>query len=124
VDVAAHLAQHNDFAGGDIGCDLAIAADGDAVARKVDGAFDLAVDVERLRSRDLALDDEGLADGGLLAGLGTGQRRASGRSRGAGSKADGVEAGGAGRAGSGVEGEVGPVWFGFHMIRLFPFLVA
>jgi hypothetical protein len=40
------------------------------------------------------------------------------------SKLVGVDAGGAERAGSGVEGEVGPVWFGFHMIRLFPFLNA
>lgn len=36
----------------------------------------------------------------------------------------GVEAGGAGRAGSGVEGELGPAWFGFHMIRLIPFLIS
>jgi hypothetical protein len=42
----------------------------------------------------------------------------------AGSKAAGAEAGGVGRAGSGVDGEFGPAWFGFHMIRLFPFLVA
>jgi len=41
-----------------------------------------------------------------------------------GSKVVGVEAGEAGRAGSGVEGEVGPVWFGFHIIRLFPFLIC
>ena len=40
------------------------------------------------------------------------------------SKLEGVEAGGAGRAGSGVEGVFGPAWFGFHIIRLFPFLVA
>lgn len=66
--VAAHLAQHHDLAGHDVGCDRAIAADGDTVARKVDRAFYLAVDEERFRSRDLALDDEGLADGGLLAG--------------------------------------------------------
>jgi len=45
-----------------------LAADGDTVARKVDRAFYLAVDEERFRSRDLALDDEGLTDGGLLAG--------------------------------------------------------
>ena len=36
----------------------------------------------------------------------------------------GVEDGGVGRAGSGVAGEFGPVWFGFHMIRLVPFLGA
>ena len=40
------------------------------------------------------------------------------------SKVVGAEDGGVGRAGSGVEGEVDPVWFGFHMIRLFPFLFA
>src|ERR1035441_5311678 len=40
---------------------------------------------------------------------------------GPGSEAVGVEAGGAGRAGSGVEGEVGPVWFGFHIISVVSF---
>ena len=38
-----------------------------------------------------------------------------------GSNAVGVEAGGAGRAGSGVDGEVGPDWFGFHMIAIVSF---
>ena len=67
MDVAAHLAEHDDFAGGDVGGDLAVAADGDAVAGQADGAFDLAVDVERLGTGDLALDEERLADGGLFA---------------------------------------------------------
>jgi hypothetical protein len=26
--------------------------------------------------------------------------------------------------GSGLEGEMGPGWFGFHMVRVFPFLSA
>lgn len=38
-----------------------------------------------------------------------------------GSKVEGEEAGGVGRAGSGVEGEFGPVWFGFHMIAIVSF---
>lgn len=37
------------------------------------------------------------------------------------SKAAGAEVGGVGRAGSGVEGEVGPVWFGFHIISIVSF---
>lgn len=42
-----------------------------------------------------------------------------------GSNVDGDAAGGVGRAGSGVEGEFGPVWFGFHMVAIvsFPFCV-
>src|ERR1017187_8906926 len=51
LNIAAHFAQNNHLAGSDIGCDLAITTDGDAVAWKVDCAFDFAVDVERLRSR-------------------------------------------------------------------------
>src|SRR5215469_14720681 len=36
----------------------------------------------------------------------------------------GVETGGVGRAGSGVAGELGPVWFGFHMGRFSSFRVV
>jgi hypothetical protein len=35
-----------------------------------------------------------------------------------------VGAGADGRIGSGIEGGIGPAWFGFHMVRLFPFLIA
>jgi hypothetical protein len=35
-----------------------------------------------------------------------------------------VGAGADGRVGSGGEGGIGPAWFGFHMVRLFPFLIA
>src|ERR1700678_1837064 len=48
MHVAAHLAQHDYLARRDVGRDLAVAADGDAVARKVDRAFHLAVYIERL----------------------------------------------------------------------------
>jgi hypothetical protein len=65
--VAADLAENDDLAGADVGRYLAVATDGNAIAGEVDGAFDFAVDVEGLGARDLTLDDEALADGGLLA---------------------------------------------------------
>src|SRR5262249_3785709 len=65
-DVALHLAQDHDFLGVDIGLHRSVAADGYPVAGKVDGAFHPAVDVERLRAGDFALDHQRLADGGLL----------------------------------------------------------
>src|ERR1700744_1269620 len=63
IDVAAHLAEHHDLAGRDVRCYLAIAANGDAVARQIDRPFDLAVDVERFRTGNFALDHQALADG-------------------------------------------------------------
>jgi len=71
-DVAANLAEDDDFAGGDVGGYLAVASDGDAVAGEVDGALDFAIDEEGLGAADLSLDDEALADGGLIAGGGGG----------------------------------------------------
>ena len=67
MHVAAHLAKNHNFASHDVGRDLAVAADSDAIAGEVDCAFDFAIDVERLGAGDLALDDEALADGGLFA---------------------------------------------------------
>jgi hypothetical protein len=64
--VAANFAEDDDFASADVGGYLAVAADGDAVAGEVDGAFDFTVDVEGLGSRDLAFDYEAFADGGLF----------------------------------------------------------
>ena len=64
--VAADFAEDDDLAGADVGGYLTVAADGDAVAGEVDGSFDLAVDVEGLRTGDLTFDDEALADGGLF----------------------------------------------------------
>ncbi len=82
--VTADLAEDDDLACADVGGYLAIAADGDAVAGEVDGAFDFTVDVEGLGTGDFALDDEALADGGLFAigdrtgGGGRGARTESG----------------------------------------------
>ena len=45
-DIAADLAEHDDFAGVDGGIDLPIAADSEAVAGQVDGAFDFAINIE------------------------------------------------------------------------------
>ena len=67
-DIAAHLAQNDDLAGGDVGRHLAVAAHGHAVAGKVDAALHLAVDKQRLGAGDLALDEQAFADGGLVAG--------------------------------------------------------
>ena len=64
--VAADFAENDDFARGNVGRDYAITSDGDAIAGQVDGAFHAAIDVERLGAGDFALDDERLAERGLL----------------------------------------------------------
>ncbi len=46
IQVAAHLAKHDDFARLDVRRHLAIAADGHTVARKIDRTLDAAVDIE------------------------------------------------------------------------------
>jgi len=80
-DVAADLAEDDDFAGDDVGGDLSVAADGDAVSGQVDGALDLAVNEKGFSAGDFALDDEALADGGLIASgsCGAGGRLVGGR---------------------------------------------
>ena len=45
-DIAADLAQNDDFTGVDGGIDLPIAADREAIAGQVDGAFDFAINIE------------------------------------------------------------------------------
>ena len=55
--VSANLAEHNDFASDDVRRNLAIAAYGNAIAGKIDCTFDFAVDVQRLRTGELTLDD-------------------------------------------------------------------
>jgi len=98
-DIAAHLAQDHNLAGGDAGGDLAVSAYGYAVTGQIDAALDLAVDKQRLGAGDLALDDQTLPDGGLIAGAGSNEA-----------------AGGAGRVGSGVMlGVIDPDWLGFHI---------
>lgn len=57
IDVAANLAQDDNFAGVDAGGDLTISADGDAVPRKIYAALNLAVDKKRFRSCNFALDE-------------------------------------------------------------------
>ena len=66
LDVAGYFAHDHNFAGADIRGDDAVASDGDAVVGKIDGALDLAIDVQRFRSGDLALDYQLAADGCLL----------------------------------------------------------
>ena len=78
LDVARYLAHDYDFAGADIGGYDAIASDGDAVVGKVDGAFDLAIDIECFRSSDLALDNQRTADRCLLHGRADGLDRVEG----------------------------------------------
>jgi hypothetical protein len=92
-EIAADFAQHDDFAGVDVGGDYAVASDGDAVAGEVDGALHAAVDVKRFGAGDFALNDERFADGSLVGGgggyrpgsngLSGGHRRAGGRHSGA-----------------------------------------
>jgi hypothetical protein len=67
-NIAADLAQDDDFARGDAGDHLAVAAHRDAVSGKADAALDFAIDKQRLRAGDVALEDQALADSGLLAG--------------------------------------------------------
>src|SRR5690242_1278336 len=67
--VAANFAEHNHFAGVDVRGNLAVAADGHAIARKLDRTFDLAIDVQRLGAGNFALDYEALADRRLFLGV-------------------------------------------------------
>ena len=67
LNIASYFAHDHNFAGADIGGYDAIASDGDAVVGKIDGALDLAINVERFRSSDLALDYERTADRCLLS---------------------------------------------------------
>src|SRR5579863_6423518 len=66
MDVARHRTHNDNLLGVDIGDDGGVAANGDAAVAKVDGALDTAVDVERFGAADVALDDYGASDGGLL----------------------------------------------------------
>src|SRR5580704_3452668 len=68
IDVSIHLAHHHNFASADVSLHAAVAADGDAVVRQADLAFDAAINIKRFRTADFALDDERAADGGLLDG--------------------------------------------------------
>src|ERR1035438_5097038 len=52
--IAANFAQNDNFAGGNAGRHLAVAAHGYAVAGETDAALDLAIDKERLRAGNLA----------------------------------------------------------------------
>src|SRR5882757_8632270 len=65
--VAANLAQYNNLTRHDVCRDLTIAANSHAVARQINRAFYLAVDVQRFRARQLSLNNKRLADGRLLS---------------------------------------------------------
>jgi len=69
-NVPAYLAEDHNLASRDVGRHLTVATNGHAVSREVDAAFDLAVNKERLRSGDLALDEQALADRRLRLGGG------------------------------------------------------
>src|SRR6185437_6052408 len=65
-DVAFYLAQDHNFLGIDVGLDLAVAANRNAIAGQIDGAFYASVDIKRFRAGNFALDDERFPDRGLL----------------------------------------------------------
>ena len=56
AQIADNFAENDDFAGFDFGIEQGGRADGEFVATKRDGAFDLAVDLEIFGADDLALD--------------------------------------------------------------------
>ena len=89
-DVPTNLAEDDDLAGSDVGRDLAIATDGDAIAGQVDAAFDLSIDKQRLRAVNLAFDEQAFADGGLFAGGRSGLRTARRFKRGRGRRWNGA----------------------------------
>src|SRR5690349_11551003 len=64
--VSANLAQHHNLAGVDVRGHHAVPTDGHAVSCQIDRAFDAAIDVEGLRTRHLALNDQRLSNGGLI----------------------------------------------------------
>src|SRR5208337_927313 len=71
-DVADDFTHHHNFASGNVGLYTAVAADGHAILRERDLAFDPAVNIERFRAGDFALDDKRPANGGLFDGRGGG----------------------------------------------------
>src|SRR5205814_2497273 len=91
VQVAADFAEHDHFASIDVRGDLSVAAYGNAIARQLNRAFNLAVDVERLGAGDFALNDQALADRRLFLSIQDGITVCRGRGRfGAGSETRGV----------------------------------
>ena len=48
LDVTLHLADDHNFAGTDVGGDVTVTPNGDAVTGKINGALDSAIDVQRL----------------------------------------------------------------------------
>src|SRR5579863_5517523 len=81
-EVPANFAQYHDFPRVDVGGHHAVASNGDTIAGQVDGTFHPPVNVKRLRSRHLALDDQRFTDGRLLGG-GAHRARTADRRRGA-----------------------------------------
>jgi hypothetical protein len=81
IDVAAHFAEDDDFSRGDVRRYLAIPAHCHAIARQIDRAFHLAIDVQRFGTCHLALNDEALADSSLISNR-LRCRRSAGRTHG------------------------------------------
>src|ERR1017187_9726122 len=98
ANVALHLAQNHDFAGGDASGHLTVGGHSEAVAGKVNAALDLAVYEQRFGARDFTFDVEAFANGGLFTGGCWGGGGAGGfKRRGWGHRARGVRRWGGGR---------------------------
>jgi len=70
MDVASHRSHDYNFLGADVGHDDGIAPDGDAAVSEIDRAFNSSIDIERFRTADIALDNHGTSNRGLLHGTG------------------------------------------------------
>src|SRR5713226_5632448 len=68
LDVALHLADDHNFAGTDVGGDATVTPNSDAVAGKINGALDSAIDVQRFGAADFTFDDQGAPDCSPLHG--------------------------------------------------------
>src|SRR5579872_934565 len=66
MNIAGDRAHDYYFLGSDIGDDDGVAPNGDAAVSEIDSAFDSSVDIERLGAADVAFDDHGASDRGLL----------------------------------------------------------
>jgi hypothetical protein len=56
------MAEHNEISGRDVGLHSTLRADGHAVARKFDPAFDFAINVKISTAADLAVQFDGSAE--------------------------------------------------------------
>ncbi len=66
IQISTNLAENHDLAGINVGGDLPIAANRNAITREVDGPFDFSVNIQGFGTRDLAFDHQALTDRRLL----------------------------------------------------------